>query len=1009
MKINKLNKLLPVLLAVIFLIPGKSLLVAQQKSTATIESVVKDSAGNPVVNAVIYGNEGSAAAKTNEDGKFSIRVSVGDEFRIEANGYKTAFLNFIDEADGVTLERMPFLESENDNVFIPFGTIKKADIINDITVITPDELRRFDNTHKVSDILLALVPGLIQSYNSGLNLRGMGAPVVVIDGLPRAAGMDILNVEEIEQIAVLKDVNAGVMYGTLAGKGVIMITTKRGEALKKRMNFTVEQGLDISIRRPKYLNSADYMTLYDEALSNDGFGPKYGDLIEKYRTGDPYRYPSIDYCSDEFLKNTKNQTYVNGEISGGNHRTRYYTNVGWRRSDAIYKLGQGKDASENQFNVRGNVDFYIRDFIKAYIDGVAIINIEKNARGDFWNYVTSYHPNYFSPLLPYDYIIDDEAIRSKADMEKLYQNKYLLGGTTQYQNNVYGDFVFGGYQNQVQRIAQFNGGIDFDFDRWLKGLSFKTNISFEFYNSYTEAVEDTYGVYEATWDDNDRITNIDKIGEYRSTGVRSIIDRDFFRNISVNAMFNYKRTFDDIHNVSGALLGYYNQLQLNGVLLSDKYAHLGLSLRYNYDKKYWVDFSSAYTNSTRLPAKNKGGFSPTLGLGWVLSKEDFWNSDLFVDYLKLKMSGGILKTDVNMGYNWYKANYTAGNSFAWSDDTSKGYGDGTQITRKGNPDLGYEKIQNLNIGFESYLFDKSLNLNATYFYTQHSDIVIQRINYYPSVVGSIIPYENYEKNAYNGLEIGLSWNKRWQDFALMIGTSFTYAASERKVVDELYDNAYEYKKGTSVDGIWGLQNLGFFNDPAQINGHAVQKFGDVQSGDIMYKNQNPEKDNQIDDNDNVYIGNLTPRYSGGLSVTLQYKDFSLFVLGEGAAKFNGIKNSDYYWVDGDEKYSEVVWGRWTEATKESATYPRLSSSTNSNNFRMSDFWVYDRSYFNISRVQLSYNFPESILKNTFIKGTKLYLRGSNLLMFAKNKETIQLNIGQDFQYRTVALGVQMSF
>ncbi|WP_225974622.1 hypothetical protein [Arachidicoccus ginsenosidivorans] len=150
-------------------------------------------------------------------------------------------------------------------------------------------------------------------------------------------------------------------------------------------------------------------------------------------------------------------------------------------------------------------------------------------------------------------------------------------------------------------------------------------------------------------------------------------------------------------------------------------------------------------------------------------------------------------------------------------------------------------------------------------------------------------------------------------------------------------------------------------------------------------------------------------FTFGLNLTLKWKNLTLFVLGSGNSGAIGFKNSSYYWVNGAAKYSDVVWGRWTEATKNTATYPRLTTTASSNNFQNSTFWLYKTNRFNLSRVQLTYDFDKSVFKQGFVRGLSVYFKGDDLLVFSKEHKMMETNIGSAPQYRFYNFGFKISF
>ncbi len=197
---------------------------------------------------------------------------------------------------------------------------------------------------------------------------------------------------------------------------------------------------------------------------------------------------------------------------------------------------------------------------------------------------------------------------------------------------------------------------------------------------------------------------------------------------------------------------------------------------------------------------------------------------------------------------------------------------------------------------------------------------------------------------------------------------------------------------------------------SDIENSAFSSFGEVKPGDIKYKDQNG--DGTIDTRDEVYLGK--GGWSGapltlGLNLTVKWNNFTLFAAATGQFGAKAMKNSSYFWVDAEDKYSVVVRDRWTESTKETATYPRLTTFNSDNNFRSSDFWLYKTDRINLSKVQLSYDFPKRILSSKFIHELGIYANGSNLLMIAKEKEIMQLNIGQAPQTRFFNVGLKALF
>jgi hypothetical protein len=252
----------------------------------------------------------------------------------------------------------------------------------------------------------------------------------------------------------------------------------------------------------------------------------------------------------------------------------------------------------------------------------------------------------------------------------------------------------------------------------------------------------------------------------------------------------------------------------------------------------------------------------------------------------------------------------------------------------------------------------------------------------------------------------LNVNKKFGDVELSLGANATYSNS-KATRDELYVDQYQNRTGQPVDAIFGLVNAGFFTDQNDIAKSPKQLFSEVRPGDIKYVDQNGDK--VIDSRDEVMIGRYIAPFVGGINLNVGYKNFNLFVLGTGNRGGYGLKNNSYFWVSGDTKYSDVVLDRWTENTKATATYPRLSSQQSNNNFRSSDFWLYKTDRFNLSKVQLSYNVPGNVLGRRFVKDLLVYVAGSNLSTFSKNRKILDLSIASTPQFRNYSVGIRAKF
>jgi TonB-dependent SusC/RagA subfamily outer membrane receptor len=717
-----------------------AVLHAQKESRITIEAVVNDEQGNPVNNAEIFSD--GAFTRTDVSGRFSIKIVPGSKLIIEANGFESIALtqNEVQKMAGISLKKAGFLYSDKDKVDLAFRKAYEGDVVGFVSRINADEVNAFDYTAWASDVFAGRTLGMlggntIRGIGIGINVADItgsglssGNALFVVDGLPRDIGS--LRLSEIEDITVLKDVNAAILYGTAAINGVVLITTKRGEAFKKKSDFTANYGISTPRALPNYLNSADYMTYYNKARQNEGLTALYSDAtIENYRSGNKYRYPSVDYYSDEYLKPFKSYFDLMGEFSGGNDVAKFYSNIGWLSEGSLLDFGEAANARLNQFNVRGNVDLKINDWIKTSIDATSAFLNNKSQRGSFWTAASTNRPYEFAPLLPFDLIDPENSLLKgrKNDVE----GKYLLGGNSNFLTNAIADCYSGGVYERISRTFSFNNRIDFDLAKMMKGLSFHTNISFDYYTSFDQTVANQYSVYEPVWSaTEDKITSLVQSGTDARPGTQVVGNTTFQRRFGFYGLFSYDRVFGELHHVTGSLLGYASMFKEQEDFQGIKNAHLGLQITYAFDKKYMVDFSSAYVNSVRLPESTKLGFSPSLGLSWVLSSEDFLASAKSIDYLKLRLSGGILNSDFPIGgFFYYDNRYGTSGSYAWYEGGRSR--SGVLSSWRDNPNLNFAKRNEINLGVEGLFFNKLLGLEANLFYDVYNDLVVRRTASYP--------------------------------------------------------------------------------------------------------------------------------------------------------------------------------------------------------------------------------------------------------------------------------------
>lgn len=904
-------------------------------------------------------------------------------------------------------------------VNVAFRKVAKQDIMGGVSTVNVRELTEKNyNTYSLDNM-----QGYVSGYN-GAGMWGYTDQLVLIDGVPREANN--VKPDEIESITFLKGAQAVVLYGSKAAKGAILITTKRGKVNNGlSVNVRANTGWAVAKSYPEYLGSAEYMYLYNEARANDGIStPLYSaETIAKYASGaNPYRYPDVEFYSSEFIKKSYNRTDVTAEIEGGNDRAKFYANVSYYRQGDFLKVGEAANNYVDRFNVRGNVDIKLNNFINAYVNANATYYNSKSANGgSYWEKAATFRPNRVAPLIPLSYI-DPNAQQAVTliGTTKNYLNGCFLGGAQTDLSNIFADYYFAGKNTWTSRQFQFDSGVDVDLNSITKGLSFHAMVAVDYRTAYTTSFNDTYATFTPTWSEYNgkdvivALNTFDTVDKH--SGVQNISGSTDNQTIAFNAHFDYARTFGNVHNVNAMLVANGYQQSESGTYHKVSNANLGLQLGYNYDRKYYADFALAAPWSAKLPEGKRAGFSPSFTLGWNIANENFMKDSAFND-LVLSASYSDLVTDLGIDeYYMYLGAYQSGGWWDWNGMSGHA---GVQSKRGSNDDLGYIHRKEFSVNLRGSVLDRALTFDASFFVSKMTGQIITASNQMPSYFmvyypeSSFRPYINFNDDKRTGFDIALNYKKNFGDFGLQVGANYTYYTTKATKRDDTnYADAYQYRQGKPLDAIWGYECLGFFQDEADIKSSANQSyFGQtIAPGDLKYKDQN--NDGVIDNKDQVNLGKggwYGAPSTLGINVTLKYKNFTLFMLGTGSFGGNGVRNNSYWWVKGEDKYSAAVRDRWTPETANTAAYPRLTTGNGANNYVTSDFWMYSTSRFDLNKVQLSYDFDKKLFGNSFVKGVQVYVSGNSLLTIAKEREILEMSVGSAPQTRFYNLGFKVAF
>ena len=937
-------------------------------------------------------------------------------------------------------------------VHVAFRDKNADELLGGISYIDMEELQKKDHTKNSLEDLYGLVGGW-----NGHNLWGMdnyrldtnddnNLPLVIIDGVKRPSNNVLPS--EIEQITFLKGAQAVVFYGAKAAKGAILITTKRGKVEGLQITANANTGWHVAKAFPDYLGSAEYMTLYNEACVNDGSAPKYNqqDIYNHASGTNPYRYPNVNYYSDEYVRRAYNRSEGTLEIQGGSTRAHFYTNINYYRLEDLLNFGPAKDNYTDRFSVRGNVDLVVNKSVKGFANVSASFYNENRNKGDFWREAATMRPNYpenAAPLIPID-MVDPNATKALSMLDKslnLLDGKYFPSGTKNTSHNAIADCYFGGKTTAVSRQFQFDAGIIYDMDKFVKGLSFKTQFAIDYAASYNYGYNNDYAVYVPTWSNyngEDGIVALTQVNDEKIDGHMVMSDGKYRQTISWNGHLDYDRTFEGKHHFTGMLLGNMFTTPASGEYHRYANANLGLQAGYDFMGRYIADLSLAGVHSARLPKGNREAISPSLSLGWNITKEDFMKNVKGVDNLLLSASYSNLNEDVdvymvdpNTGKIKYYYNYvelwkTADGSFTWNDGTSTRR---TYSTAGNNPVLDFIHRKEFSVNLRGSFLNKLITTDLTFFNTDMTGYIAEKPTTFPSHLqgglsgGTLKSAINNDIQTRRGIDFSITAQKQFGQVHATLGVVGTFLYTKYSKYDEIVEEDYQKKEGSPIDGLWGYNCIGFYTDDdfdiskTEVGtlkydlkkGLAVPEIRDIRPGDLKYEDVN--HDNIINYKDTICLGKtgaFGAPFSMGVNLTLKYKNFTLFMLGDAQIGASGMKNSSYYCMSGNDKYSINARGRWTPETAETATHPRLTTKSSSHNAAASSFWFYRKNYFKLDKVQLTYDFPEKMLKGKVVKALSVYLYANDLFTIAEEQELLDLNVGSAPQTRFYNLGVKVT-
>lgn len=845
--------------------------------------------------------------------------------------------------------------------------------------------------------LYSKIAGLSVSQSGGLTIHGR-SPLVIIDGFQRA--ITEVTPTEIESIQVLKDAVASSLYGVQGANGVVYITTKRSKVQPLTVTADYQFGFSTQYMTPEFADSYTYATSLNSALEMDNLSAKYSQYeLDAFKNNThPYEYPNVDWW-DEIYNDIATNHRAKMSFSGGTESFKHYTSLDYMRDEEFFKTQNDDDRYNNaptdsRLSLRSNMDVVVTPSTSLIIGVMAKMReINNYNKSDLYSVVYN-TPSAAFPVTYRDGVYGGSSIYTSNNPVALLNSRGNLAYT---------------YYSMAA-----NANLHQDLGMFVKGLSADAGISFDYIGSMYDQSTKTYQYVDSNasiLDDGTLVTS----PVYYSADSAILSHSNGFNNINLNttvqAKINYEYT-DDLHDVRASLI--YDQYAAikGGRNQSISRQSAILFANYAYDSRYMVGLSTSYSGSSYLEPGNQFDVYPAINAGWVISQEEFMKSVDCISNLKIFASYGLSGYDANLSHELWRQSYDSTNAgtYYFTDSATAYYG-------KAEGDLAVENLKaemmtKTTVGAELGLFDNRLSLFAEAFYEERSDILMDASSMVSSAIGIGVGYLNIGQYDYKGVDVALSWRDKVGDFSYEFYGTANFLTSEIVANNQAYQQYdYLYTTGNKVGQCYGLEAIGYFEDQTDINNSPVQSFSTVSPGDIKYRDQNG--DNKIDSEDVVKMyESTTPELYYGFGFNLGYKGFELSATFQGCTGLTvNLLNSPLYQPlvsNGNISQSfldtEIP---WTEATKDIATMPRLTTLSNDNNYRNSSQWFRDGSFLKLRDLYFAYTIPKSVLK---FASPKVYIQGSNLFSIDKLEIVDPEYLGAAYPLaRTYYLGVKLNF
>lgn len=1012
---QELFKLRRLSMVVLLFVLGSLASLAQ---TITANGNVKDKNGDPVIGATIVVKGRTATGTVSDlDGNFVLKgVKPSDQLVISYVGMTA---QTVKAGRNLSITLSDDQKVLQEVVVVGYGQQKKASVVGSITQTTGKVLERAGGVSSLGAALTGNLPGVVTMSSTGMPgeedpkiiIRGVSSwnnsdPLILVDGIERP--MNSIDISSVQSVSVLKDASATAVYGVRGANGVILITTKRGQEGKAKIEMGMNATLKFVSKLPGSLHSADALTIRNQAaeqelsLTPDSWNKVLPlDIIDKYRNPanieEAERYPDVDWQKEVF-KNHAMAYNPHINVSGGTRYVKYFAVVDFLHEGDLfrqwdnnrgYKTGYGYD----RVNVRSNLDFAITHTTTFKVNLFGSHGIRKGpwetATGSFGE-SQLWQAAYSAPR--------DAFIPRYSDGTWGYYPADSQGAP----NSVLNLALSGSEKHTTTRINT-DFSLEQNLDFITKGLSASARVAWD--NVFQEdgrGINDLYHNAQEKWIDpatgvatylqpRQGNTNFDfQEGILWSVAGGSVNNRATVRNLFYQAQLNYARKFGK-HDVTA--MGVFNRTEnAYGSQFPHYREDWAFRTTYNYDGRYFVEYNGAYNGSEQFGPHYRFDFFQSGAVGYTISEEKFFKPlRKYVDLLKFRYSIGEVGDDgANLGRWLYATQWAYGGNIrqglTYSDSPYTWYRENTI----GNPNLHWEKSTKQNIGIDYGFLGGLITGNIDFFVDNRHDVLIAGGNRsVPSYFGATAPAANYGKVRTKGYELELRLSKTFLGHHVWGNFSMTHATNKiLRYDDPQLLPAYQKSTGFSIGQDHANLTSGFANTWDDVIGITPYNTNDNQKLPGMYDVIDYNGDGVIDSNDSApygYTGNPENTYNA--TIGWDWKGFSVMV------QFYGVTNVDrYVGFSSLSKNLDTVFDEGTFWTKTSqaadAPMPRINSTPS---YYEGTRFHYDGSFIRLKNAEISYTFTQPWVKNIGLTSLQVYVNGNNLWVWSRMPDDRESN------------------